>query len=77
VWFAVVISWFVALVAGRVPGALHRFIAAYIRYATHVLAYVHLVGRRFPGFTGKAGTYEIDLVLSADPRQSRTPTSCS
>jgi hypothetical protein len=74
VWFAVVVSWFVALVIGRVPDALHRFIAAYIRYATHVLAYVHLIGRRFPGFTGKAGTYEIDLVLSADRRQSRWKT---
>jgi hypothetical protein len=74
VWFAVVISWFVALAIGRVPAAFHRFIAAYIRYATHVLAYVHLVGRRFPGFTGKAGTYEIELVISADPRQSRLKT---
>jgi hypothetical protein len=74
VWFAVVISWFVALVVGRVPSAFHRFISAYIRYATHVFAYVHLIGRRFPGFTGKAGTYEIDLVLSADPQQRRWKT---
>jgi len=74
VWFAVVIAWFVALVVGRVPSALHRFISAYIRYSTHVFAYVYLVGRRFPGFTGKAGTYEIDIVFSADPRQNRWKT---
>ena len=29
-------------------------LAAYIRYATHVIAYVYVIGRRFPGFTGRA-----------------------
>ena len=68
VWFAVVIAWFVALVTGRVPDALHRFIAAYIRYATHVFAFVHLVGRRFPGFTGTGG-----LVRDRPRHRARCP----
>jgi Domain of unknown function (DUF4389) len=74
VWFAVVIAWFVALVIGRVPDALHRFIAAYIRYATHVFAFVHLVGRRFPGFTGQVHSYEIDLDIAPAARQNRWKT---
>ena len=33
---AVFVAWLVALVIGRVPLPLHRFIAAWVRYATHV-----------------------------------------
>ncbi len=56
------------------PSALHRFIAAYIRYAMHVFAFVHLVGRRFPGFTGRAGSYPIDLEIAPPERQNRWKT---
>jgi hypothetical protein len=74
VFFAVVAAWFVALVTGRVPNALHRFIAAYVRYAAHVSAFVQLIGRRFPGFTGRAGSYEIDLEIAPPARQNRWKT---
>lgn len=73
-FFAAVASWFVALVTGRVPNALHRFLAAYVRYGTHVAAFVYLVGRRFPGFTGRTGSYGIDLEIAAPGRQSRWKT---
>jgi Domain of unknown function (DUF4389) len=63
---AVPVAWVAALVLGRVPGALHRFLAAYVRYATHVTAYLSLAGNPFPGFTGRAGTYPVDLEI-ADP----------
>jgi hypothetical protein len=74
VFFAVLAAWVVALLSGRVPSALHRFLAAYIRYATHLLAFVYLVGRRFPGFTGRAGSYGIDLDIDGPERQSRLET---
>lgn len=74
IFFAVVAAWFIALFAGRVPMALHRFIAAYLRYSTHVYAFVTLVGRRFPGFTGRAGSYEIDLVIAPPAPQNRWKT---
>ena len=70
-FFAVVVAWFAALITGRVPTALHRFLAAYVRYSVHVLAFVYLVGRRFPGFTGRAGSYGIDLEIAPPERQSR------
>ena len=69
--FAVVGAWFAALVVGRVPSALHRFLAAFLRYGTHVYAYVTLVGARFPGFTGSEGSYGIDLRIAPPERQSR------
>jgi hypothetical protein len=70
-FFAVVAAWFAALVTGRVPDGLQRFLAAYVRYATHVFAFVYLIGRRFPSFTGRAGTYGIDLELDPSAAQSR------
>jgi Domain of unknown function (DUF4389) len=69
--FAAVAAWFAALVTGRTPSALHRFLAAYVRYSTHVFAFVYLVGRRFPGFTGRAGSYGIDLEIDPPERLSR------
>jgi hypothetical protein len=72
--FAVLAAWVVALVTGRVPDSLHRFLAAYIRYATHLIAFVYLIGRRFPGFTGRAGSYGIDLEIDPPTAQSRWKT---
>ena len=66
-----VAAWFAGLVLGRVPLALHRFLSAYVRYSTHVSAYVYVVGRRFPGFTGRAGSYGIDVVIDPATRQGR------
>ena len=71
VFFVVFVAWFAALVTGRVPVSLHRFLAAYVRYATHLGAFVYLVGRRFPGFTGRAGSYGIDVEI--DPPTKPEP----
>ena len=73
--FAAFAAWIVALVTAQVPSALHRFLAAYVRYATHLGAYVYLVGRKFPGFTGREGSYGIDVAIAASQRQSRWKTA--
>jgi hypothetical protein len=70
-FLAAIVAWFAALLTGRVPTALHRFLTAYVRYATHVFAYVYVVGRRFPGFTGRAGSYGIDIEIDPPARRSR------
>ena len=74
VFFAALVAWVVALATGRVPSSLHRFLAAYVRYATHLGAFLYLVGRRFPGFTGQAGSYGIDVEIADRERQSRWKT---
>jgi small-conductance mechanosensitive channel len=74
VFFAAIIAWFAALITGRVPSALHRFMAAFVRYSTHVIAYVYVIGRRFPGFTGRSGSYGIDVEIAPPERQSRWKT---
>jgi hypothetical protein len=71
---AAVVAWLVALAAGRVPGALHRFLAAYVRYWTHVTAFVFVLGRPFPGFVGRSGSYPVDAEIDPPARQSRWRT---
>jgi hypothetical protein len=73
-FFAVLVGWFAALATGRMPGALHRFIAAYVRYSTHVFAYLFLTANPFPGFTGEAGSYPIDLEIDPPEPQRRWKT---
>jgi hypothetical protein len=74
VFFAVIVGWFAALVTGRLPDALHRFIGAYVRYEIHVFAFVYLVANPFPGFTGAPGSYPVDLVVGPNEPQNRWKT---
>ena len=66
-----VVAWLAALVTGRVPRPLHRFLAAYVRALTHLFAFLYVVGRQFPGFVGREGGYPIDLRIAAPVRQRR------
>ncbi len=68
---AAVGAWTVALAAGRVPAPLHRFLASFVRTAAHVSAFLHLVGRPYPGFLGREGSYPIDLTIAPADRQHR------
>jgi hypothetical protein len=68
------VAWLAALVTGRVPDGPQRFLAAFVRYAAHVTAFAYVLGRRFPGFAGQEGTYEIDVELDRSGRQSRWTT---
>jgi Domain of unknown function (DUF4389) len=71
---AIVVGWFAALIVGRLPGPLHRFLSAWLRYQTHVLAFVSLVGSPFPGFVGALGSYPVDVRVDPPARQHRLKT---
>jgi hypothetical protein len=68
--FAVIAAWFAALVTGRVPDGLHRFLAAYVRYATRASAYALLAADPFPGFSS-AVDYPVDVAIAGPERQNR------
>jgi hypothetical protein len=68
---AALAAWVVALALGRVPGALHRFLAAFVRANAHVYAFLYVVGRPFPGFVGREGGYPIDFTVAGPVRQRR------
>jgi Domain of unknown function (DUF4389) len=73
-FFAVLAGWFAALITGRMPAPLHRFVAAYVRYQAHLQAYLFIVANPFPGFTGAPGIYPLDLEIDPPERQSRWKT---
>lgn len=64
------VAWVIALVRGRLPDGLHDFLAMYVRYATHLSAYLSLAANPYPGFTGKPG-YPVDVEIPAPQPQSR------
>jgi hypothetical protein len=67
VLLAAIATWLATLANGVAPDSLHRFLAAYVRYQTHVYAYLFLIADPFPGFLGQLGSYPIEPVIE-DPR---------
>src|ERR1051326_4028976 len=65
----VIANWVATLATGRPAAGLHRLTCAYIRYATHVNAYVDLVANPYPGFSGGGGGDTLD----ARPPPARPP----
>jgi hypothetical protein len=65
-----VVNWFATLALGRSPVRLHRYLAAYVKFVTHYLAYVRLAADPYPPFDGGDG-YPIDLWIAPPERQRR------
>ena len=68
---AYIVNWFATLIMGRSPDGLHNFLATFLRYTTHVRAYLLLVADPYPQFTGRPGTYPIDLEIDPPEPQNR------
>jgi hypothetical protein len=66
-----IVNWFATLFRGASPDSLHGFLAAYVRYQTHVYAYLLLIGNPFPGFTGKEGSYPVEPRIEGPREQNR------
>jgi Domain of unknown function (DUF4389) len=71
---AAVVNWFATLALGRSPAALHRFLAAYVRYVIQVYAYLFLVANPFPGFVGAPFTYPVEARIDGPEPQARWKT---
>jgi hypothetical protein len=70
-YLVAIANWLVALARGTPADSLSRFLAAYIRYGTHLGAFVCVVANPFPGFTGVAGSYPVDVRVDPPGRQNR------
>src|SRR5262245_48021774 len=68
---AAIVNWFATLIMGRSPEGLHNFLATFLRSFTHLRAYLLLVADPFPGFTGKLGSYPVDLEVDPPQPQNR------
>jgi uncharacterized protein DUF4389 len=70
---AILVAWFAALITGRVPTGLHNFISSWLRYTTHVYAYLFLLADPYPPFSGSQ-SYPVDLEIATPEPQSRLKT---
>jgi hypothetical protein len=71
----VVFNWFATLFAGRSEDDVHSFLGRYIRYQAHINAYLLLIANPWPRFSGKPGTYPVDVELDPPRRQNRWATA--
>jgi hypothetical protein len=71
VLLAAIANWVATLAHGRSPSPLHRFLSAYVRYQAHVYAFLWLIGNRFPGFVGAAGSYDAEASIAPPRAQNR------
>jgi len=69
-FFIAIANWGLTLVLGYSPSPLHRFFERFVRYTTHVYAYVNLGAEPLPRFDGEPG-YPIDLEFDPPARQNR------
>jgi Domain of unknown function (DUF4389) len=69
-----VLGWVLALILGRLPDWLHRFLASFVRYSTHVISFFYVLGGPYRGFLGRAGSYPVDLEVDPPAPQSRWKT---
>lgn len=65
------VNWVATLITAQSPGWAHRFLAAFVRYHTHVYAYLYVVSNPFPGFVGAAGSYPLEVQIEPPRRQNR------
>ncbi len=68
--WAAVANWVGALLLGRSPALLHRFLSAYVKYATQLYAYLRIAANPYPSFDGPDG-YPVDLVIAPPAPQNR------
>ena len=68
------VNWVIALVRGRPAAGLAAWASRFVRFQTHVYAYVYLVADRYPPFRGWAGTYPVDLAIDPPRPQPRWKT---
>jgi hypothetical protein len=73
IW-VIAFNWVATLFAGRTEEDVHGFIGRWVRYQTHLNAYLFLVANPWPPFSGKPGTYPVDLELDPPQPQRRLVT---
>ena len=70
--FVAIATWVATLVLGRPPTSLHGWACAYVRYLSHLNAYLWLVANPYPGFVGEEGEYPVDVTLPPPAPQEQS-----
>src|SRR5579859_1619750 len=74
--FVAFVNWFATLFMGRSPKGIHDFLAGYVRYATHLFAYLFLAANPYPAFytASPQAQYPVDVRIAVPARQKRWVT---
>jgi 2-(1,2-epoxy-1,2-dihydrophenyl)acetyl-CoA isomerase len=67
-------NWVITLARGRPASGLAAWTARFVRYQTHVYAYIYFVADPYPPFRGWPGTYPVDLAIAPPGPQARWKT---
>jgi len=73
-FFVAIVNWFITLIKGRSPLSVHDFFASYVRFTTHLHAYLFFAANPYPSFTGQPG-YPIDVEIDPPEPQNRWKTA--
>jgi Domain of unknown function (DUF4389) len=65
------VLWLMVLFAARLDEDVHRFAARWLRYNTHLNAYLQLLANPYPRFLGRPNEYPLDLEVDEPERQNR------
>ena len=65
------VMWGVTLVKRRPPEGLRDVYAMFVRYGTHVYAYMFLAAQPFPGFLGRERSYTVEVEIPPSADQGR------
>ena len=68
--FVAVAAWLAVLIERRVPTSLHDFLARYVRYTTHLAAYLSFAASPYPRFGGRS-PYPVDVEVDPPDAQGR------
>ena len=70
--FAVIVTWFAALILGRVPAGLHGFLTGILEYITRVYSYAgYLLTDRYPSFSLQAREDAVSVFVPPPGRLNR------
>jgi Domain of unknown function (DUF4389) len=77
-WFSIaallaIANWIATLISGTPPKMFHDFLSAYVRYISHLVAYLSLAANPYPDFTGRPG-YPVDVEIDPPAQQNRWVT---
>jgi len=70
-YFFLVFQWVATLFSGRMEPDAHSYLSRYLRYQAHVYAYLFVLANPWPRFSGREGSYPIDVEVDGPERQSR------
>jgi hypothetical protein len=66
-YVAVIVGWFAALILGRLPEGIDRFLGTFVQYYTRVSAYLYFLTGQWPPFDATTSAYPVHVIRARQP----------